>query len=247
MDGVPFCGAPPLPGGATWNLDPILLTVLLLGAGVTTVLGRRDGRGLLLPIAGWLVLAAALVSPLCSLSVALFSVRVGQHMLVLLGAAPLLAVGVARMRCVTVAGSVMPGTLFAVALWFWHLPGPYGATFAPDGIAWWMMHASLTATATWLWAALIAQLGTQPHAAAVTGIATASQMGLLGALLTFAPRALYAPHMAGVTAPWGLTPLEDQQLGGLVMWVPGGLLFAAVMVVALVGVLGPRRGAAPLG
>jgi putative membrane protein len=124
---------------------------------------------------------------------------------------------------------------------------PYEASFAQDGIAWWMMHLSLTAGAVWLWAAVFAQFGARPHAAALTGIATAIQMGLLGAVLTFVPRPLYAPHTAGVTAPWGLTPLEDQQLGGLVMWVPGGLLFAVVMVVALAGVFAPRGRTAPLG
>lgn len=247
MDGIPFCGTPPLPGGTTWNLDPLLLTVLLLGTAVTLVLGRRERGGAMLPLGGWLVLALALVSPLCSLSVALFSVRVAQHMLVLLVAAPLLAAGVARLRGVAGGGTVLPGAVFAAVLWFWHLPMPYGATFAPDGIAWWMMHLSLTAGAVWLWAAVMAQFGARPYAAALTGIGTATQMGLLGAVLTFVPRPLYAPHSAGVTAPWGLTPLEDQQLGGLVMWVPGGLLFAVVMVVALAGVLAPRGRTAPLG
>jgi putative membrane protein len=51
-------------------------------------------------------------------------------------------------------------------------------------------------------------------------------MGLLGALLTFAPGSLYTAH---ATAPllWGFSPLADQQLGGLLMWVPAGLPFAA--------------------
>jgi putative membrane protein len=58
-------------------------------------------------------------------------------------------------------------------------------------------------------------------------------MSLLGALLTFAPHPLFAPH-ALTTEPWGLTPLADQQLGGAIMWGPGGLLFlaAALWVVA---------------
>ena len=67
-------------------------------------------------------------------------------------------------------------------------------------------------------------------------------MGLLGALLTLAPRPLFlAVHSAGVTSPWGLTPLADQQLGGLLMWVPGGLVFAAVCVAGL----GPALRRAP--
>jgi cytochrome c oxidase assembly factor CtaG len=66
--------------------------------------------------------------------------------------------------------------------------------------------------------------------------ATAVHSGILGALLTFAPTVLY-PAYAERTAAWGLMPLEDQQLGGLIMWVPAGtiytiaglLLFAAWM------------------
>jgi cytochrome c oxidase assembly factor CtaG len=50
------------------------------------------------------------------------------------------------------------------------------------------------------------------------------QMGLLGALITLAPRPLYAPHLL-TTDAWGLAPLEDQQLGGLVMWIPGGVAY----------------------
>ena len=50
-------------------------------------------------------------------------------------------------------------------------------------------------------------------------------MGLLGALLTLAPQALYAAH-ASAPLLWGFTPLSDQQLGGLIMWMPAGIPFA---------------------
>jgi putative membrane protein len=61
---------------------------------------------------------------------------------------------------------------------------------------------------------------------------TAVQMGLLGALITLAPRAVYAPHFF-TTAAWGLTPLQDQQLGGAIMWVPGCVVFFVVSMVVL--------------
>ena len=48
--------------------------------------------------------------------------------------------------------------------------------------------------------------------------------GVLGAFITFTGRLLY-PAYAGTTEAWGLTPLEDQQLGGLIMWVPAGLVY----------------------
>jgi putative membrane protein len=226
---TPYCGAPPLPGAVAWNLDPVLMALLLLGLLAAWRMLRRRGRpGWLL--AGWLVLAALLVSPLCNLSVALFSARVAQHVAMLAVAAPLLALalpaappGVARLAAA--AG------LFAALLWLWHMPAPYAWSLRSD-LAYWAMQGSLTASAAWLWHGLLRGAATRPDAALLGGVATAAQMGALGAFLTFAPRPLFAPH-ALTTLPWGLTPLEDQQLGGLLMWVPGGLAFAVVALPAL--------------
>ncbi|WP_372616830.1 cytochrome c oxidase assembly protein [Falsiroseomonas sp.] len=237
MNGIPFCGAPPLPSGAAWNFDPLLLAALAAaGLGLAREIRGAPAARRAAVASGWLLLGVALVSPLCNLAVALFSVRIAQHLLITLVAAPLLALAFAgrqwpRGHCLPAAA------LFGALLWFWHLPLPYVATFAADGIAWWWLHATLVLSATWLWAAILAALPARPEAAALGGLVTGVQMGVLGALLTFAPRPLYAPHAPDVTLPWGLTPLEDQQLGGLVMWVPGGLLFAAVMVAVLATVL----------
>ncbi len=222
--GTPYCGAPPIPGGAVWNFDPLLLLALGL-LGLACLRAATPARRAV-ALAGWAVLALALVSPLCNLAVALFSLRIAQHLLIVLVAAPLLAAGLPAPR----AGVTLPALFFALTIWFWHLPAPYAASFAPDGIAWWVLHVSLLVSAVWLWSALRACLSTRPEAAAVAGLFTGIQMGVLGALLTFAPRPLYAPHALQVTMPWGLTPLEDQQLGGLLMWVPGGLVLAAVLV-----------------
>ncbi len=231
---VAYCGTPPVPGEAGWNLDPWLGAVLV--AGLALVLGRASHRRALL--AGWGILALALVSPLCSLSVALFSARVGQHLLILLVAAPLLALGLPAPRRQTIGGIGAAAAAFAVALWVWHLPGPYAATFRSD-VTYWVMHASLLAAAVWLWRGLLLAAADRPEVVFLAGIATAAQMSALGAFLTFAPRAIFPPH-AYTTLPWGLTPLEDQQLGGLLMWVPGGLAFAAVAVGGLAVAM--RRG-----
>ncbi|MDO9503067.1 cytochrome c oxidase assembly protein [Falsiroseomonas sp.] len=244
MNPIPFCGPPPLPGGAVWNTHPVLIAVLLLGAAGTLALVRRDGKDAVWPMAGWAMLAMALVSPLCSLSVALFSVRVTQHLVVVLGAAPLLAMAAMRLRSVARGGMAAPAAAFFLLLWLWHAPGPYAATFAADGIAYWMMHVSLAFSATWFWAALLRLAPTRPMAAVVGALTTAIQMGVLGALLTFAPRPLYAVHAPDVTLPWGYTPLEDQQLGGLLMWVPGGLLFVLVLALGLALALRPGTRAA---
>lgn len=224
---TPYCGLPPAPGGVAWNLDPLLIAALLalLLAAWPFAAGRR--RWLL---AGWGVAAALLVSPLCNLSVALFSARVAQHLGLLAVAAPLLALALARPA--PGAGQLaLAGFAFALALWGWHLPGPYDLTFRSD-LAYWAMQASLTGAAAWLWHGLLRGAEARPEAVLLAGMATAAQMGGLGALLTFAPRPLFLPH--GLTTfAWGLTPLEDQQLGGLLMWVPGGLAFALVALPAL--------------
>ena len=90
MQYIPYCGTPPLPGSASWNLDPVLI-LLLLAAGAWGMM-RLRGAGPARQAAfasGWLVLVLALISPICNLSVALFSARVGQHMLLTLVAVQL--------------------------------------------------------------------------------------------------------------------------------------------------------------
>ncbi len=226
---IPYCGAPPTPDSLIhrWNLDPFLIIALLLALTAYWIVARdRQGWSRSAFLGGWALGAAALISPLCPLSVALFSARIGQHMLLAGVVAPLIAFGWpsaqrldARHRPLSAAAA------FALALWFWHAPGPYAATFASDAV-YWAMHLSLFGSAVWLWLALVrgsdADLGTRAAAVAITS----GQMGLLGALLTFAPRPLYAPHLL-TTWAFGLTPLQDQQLGGVAMWIPSGVLFAA--------------------
>ncbi|MBX9753077.1 MAG: cytochrome c oxidase assembly protein [Roseococcus sp.] len=232
---IAYCGAPPVPGTAAWNADPWLAASL---AGLLAWAWRRSADRTAL-LAGGAALAVALFSPLCSLSVALFSARVGQHMVILLAAAPLLALGLpGRWRITSTGGIAGAAAGFAVMLWLWHLPGPYAATFRTD-VAYWAMHLSLLASAIWLWRGLLLAAAARPEAVLPAGLATAMQMSALGAFLTFAPRPLFAPHEF-TTLAWGLTQLEDQQLGGLLMWVPGGLTFAGVALGALV--LAMRRG-----
>src|SRR5690606_26901563 len=270
---LPYCGAPPVPGSLwqQWNLDPVLITVLI-GSAALYGYGRRIAEqpgheGVMArtqPIyfyAGWLIATLAFISPLCALSVALFSARVGQHMILVLIAAPLIMLGrpgaalaaiADRARCTagsgTVAllrvltGSAAAWIAFAVAVWFWHAPGPYAATFAANWI-YWAMHITLFGSSLLLWRTLIGGDAPQHAAASVSGFTTSLHMGLLGALITLAPRAVYEPH-ASTTLSWGLGMLEDQQLGGVIMWVPGGGLFLAaglLSAAALLRSLGDRH------
>lgn len=109
--------------------------------------------------------------------------------------------------------AVAASGIFAAALWFWHLPWAYDWTFR-NGIAYWSMHISLLSAAILLWYAMLNR--SNPAGSFLVSSLTAGQMGLLGALYTFANRPLFSAHRI-TTEAWGLSSLEDQQLGGLIM------------------------------
>ncbi|TCD06670.1 cytochrome c oxidase assembly protein [Erythrobacteraceae bacterium CFH 75059] len=228
-DPITYCGIAPTPLllATRWNFDPPLLVglALLLGG---IALGKGDRRAL---VAGWVVLAIIFVSPLCALTVALFSARVVHHLLLVAVAMPLLAWGWRG-----VPGGRVPVGIAAVAhvavFWFWHAPPPYAAALA-DPAVYWAMQASLAATALLFWRAVF-DAQAQPLATTLALVGTVAQMGLLGAILAFAPEPLYAPHLA-TTAPWGLGPVTDQQLGGLIMWVAGAIPYGAALALLLRG------------
>lgn len=243
---TPYCGAPPDPQSiwTAWKLDPIVILALLAlliayawGAGRAGLESRRRGAFYV----GWSVTALALVSPLCPLSVSLFSARVAQHMILELAAAPLVAFGrpwraygALLTRRTPTAGPVHPllaAGLFATALWYWHAPGPYDLTFERTGV-YWLMHLTAFGAALLLWRALEDGLSRATAATIAAGVVSSAQMTFLGALITLSPRPLYSPH-ALTTAAWGLSQLDDQQIGGLIMWAPGCLAFAAVALLGL--------------
>ncbi|MCZ0963579.1 cytochrome c oxidase assembly protein [Paracoccus benzoatiresistens] len=222
-----YCGPAPDPGAiwARWNLDPLLLAGLVA---LALVLGRsRPG------VAAVAVLAVAFVSPLCALSAALFSARVVHHLLLVAVAAPLIALAWPARTTRTAT------PLFVIAtgvLWAWHLPQAYDAAMANMGL-YWVMQATLLGSATAFWRAVLAP-GRPAGQAGLATLGAYMQMGLLGALLTFAPDPLYGIHQEAPLA-WGFTPLADQQLGGIIMWVPAGIPYAALG--ALVALRGWRQ------
>jgi cytochrome c oxidase assembly factor CtaG len=208
---------------------------------------------------GWLALFAALVSPVHAMGEALFSAHMVQHELLMAVAAPLLVLGrpvipflwalpvgwrrgVGRWakaapvrvswRWMT-AGSVA-FVLHAAALWLWHLPFAYGAAVA-SGAVHALQHASFLGTGLLFWWAVVHRReGRMGHGASILYLfVTAMHSGALGALLTLTNRPWY-PSYAASTAAWGLTPLEDQQLAGLIMWIPAGAVYlvAALALVA---------------
>ncbi|WP_316013316.1 cytochrome c oxidase assembly protein [Roseobacter sp. HKCCA0434] len=209
-----YCGPAPLPDAlaGAWNLDPALLAGLALLA--FALRGSRAG------LVGVAVLVLAFVSPLCALSSALFSARVVHHVLLVAVAAPLLAQAWPGRAA---RGPTVPLLVATATLWAWHLPAAYDAALSNVAV-YWGMQLSLLVTSVWFWRAAL-HFDTPPVHATLAILGAWMQMGLLGALLTFAPDALYAAHQSAPLA-WGLSPLADQQLGGLLMWVPAGLPYA---------------------
>src|SRR5436309_8536824 len=200
--------------------------------------------------AGWLALFIALISPLDALGGVLFSAHMVQHEVLILLAAPLLVLGRplavwlwafsparrerlagwAQARPVAASWHAVSGpfaafAIHAAALWVWHAPALYQATLESDAVHA-VQHLSFFGSATLFWWALIhGRYGRMGYGVAVFYVfATAMHSGVLGALITFAPR-LWYPIYADRTAAWGLLPLEDQQLAGLLMWVPAGVIF----------------------
>lgn len=214
---TPFCGTPPLPAELwlRWTLDPLLLAGLAVALAVGMWAAAHRGRML----AGWALVALLFVSPLCAASMALFSARVAQHILLTLVAAPLIALALPRVRmpALPLAG------LFALLFWGWHAPGPYAATLQSD-IVYWAMHLSLTGSAIALFTAIAATPERALPAAGLTG----AQLTFYAVLITLSPDPWHAWHVTHAV-PFGLSGLADQQLAGGLMWVAGGAAFMAAI------------------
>jgi cytochrome c oxidase assembly factor CtaG len=112
----------------------------------------------------------------------------------------------------------------AAALWIWHIPGLFQATLDNDWIHS-AQHVSFLGSALLFWWSLFYAHGKARYGASVLYLfTTAVHTSILGALLTFASTVWYSPYLA-TTSNWGLSPLEDQQAGGLIMWIPAGLVY----------------------
>jgi putative membrane protein len=228
---VPYCGSPPVPGELLerFNLDPVLLLALPLLA-LIHIWASGAAREARFAAAGWSIAFVAFISPLCALSVSLFSARIAQHMILLLGAAPLIALALPRAPTHRAAHWPLwaSAVAFMVALWYWHMPDPYDATFSST-LVYWCMHITLFGSGIWLWRELLQHRTDRALEVLAVGALTSMQMGFLGAILALAARPLFSWHFF-TTSPWGLSPLQDQQLGGTLMWVPGIALFLWVTI-----------------
>jgi putative membrane protein len=241
----------------------LALTLALYATGVAR-LWRSAGRGRGVTrarvsafVGGWCVLAASLLGPLDAWTARTFTAHMIQHELLMLIAAPLLVVGAplavwawglpprfgeralsaargaARSRVWDVlTRSLAAWLLHAVALWTWHVPALFTAA-VERSLVHDLQHASFLGTAILFWWSVIGGRGAKrPEGTSILLLFTTMlHTGALGALLAFSRTPWYAPY-AGYGS---LTALEDQQLGGLVMWLPGGIVYI-VAALALMAV-----------
>ena len=238
---IPYCGSAPVPAEwlSRWNFDLVLLAALLLALlSIQLVPSHRTGPRARL--VGAVALAAFLfVSPFCALGSALFTVRTLHHVLLLTAFAALIA----ELPALTRAAGRLPlsswtGIQLAI-FWGWHAPPLYSAALSSD-LVFWAMQISMGLSAAIWWAAVIkAVRQSEAGAAVIALLATMVLTGLLGALLTFAASAFYAPHWL-TTQAWGLSPLEDQQLAGIIMWAPASAIYLLAACTILYRSLGFR-------
>ncbi|MCA1439503.1 cytochrome c oxidase assembly protein [Ensifer sp. IC4062] len=250
-----------------WNVDPwVVMPVGIAGllyafGSLRLWLHSRNSRGVtersvLIWWAGWLMLAAALVSPLHFLGEHLFALHMIEHELVMAVSAPLLVlsrpVGVLlwglprkirrlirrgmKEKFVQVAWdwlirATVATVLHGAAIWAWHAPLLFDATLT-DMIVHRLQHLSFFLTALLFWWSMVWR--SDRGVAAWHLFLTMLHTSTLGALIALAPRVIY-PVQTQTAPDWGLTQLEDQQLAGMLMWVPGGIIYggAALALLAL--------------
>jgi putative membrane protein len=207
---------------------------------------------------GLISLVVALDSPIHELGEQLFWVHMTQHEILMLVSAPLLVMGkpllpflwalsparrervaklahsnVFKKSWTLVSAPPSAWLLSALALWTWHVPWLFDQTLHSDLIHA-AQHTSFLATAFLFWWPLVNRTPALGYGAGVAYVfTTILHTSVLGALLTFSQHPWYSAYVT--TAPaWGMSALEDQQVGGLIMWIPAGTLLLIVALVLLV-------------
>lgn len=202
--------------------------------------------------AGWITLATALVTPVHALGERLFTAHMIEHEMMMVVAAPLLAastpiaeilwalpqswrLALARMAHVRPVSGIwmilsLPAVatvLHGLAIWLWHIPFLFEAALQ-RGPLHYAQHASFLGTGLLFWWTILPRnAGTRAQGTAVLHLfLTSLHTALLGVILFVSPRPWYPSDIAEAQQ-WGLSVLEDQQLAGLVMWMPAGLVYGA--------------------
>jgi putative membrane protein len=239
-----------------WDWDPsVVIGCLFLVVSYLVLVRQRRWPHLLAWMGGVAVLLLALVSPLDPLSDDyLFSAHMLQHLLLILIVPPLLLMGIPRAGmekalAVEWVGRTEHGLHRPVLLWLlatmtlvaWHFPLLYNAALASEGVHI-VMHLMFLVTWTMYWWLVLApapEKRLSPGVALIYLFAAGLVNVLLGIFFTFYPPGAYPEYMHPedvhgwlpvLREQWGLTPALDQQWGGLLMWVPAGLIFLIAML-----------------
>ncbi len=242
-----------------WNFAPSIFVMLLSQAvlyGYLITLARKDGRWgkdvrpwhVVSFALGLIVIFIALVSPLDALSnVALFSAHMVQHLLLMLVAPALLLLGtpgywIRTLYDLPVLKKVLPLVtqpivtllVFNAVMWLWHVPALYESALRDPNLHI-VEHMMFLAAGVLMWLPIIQTVPPQhplnypARLAYLFAIMISSS--ILGAIFTFAPTISY-PFYGSAPLAFGLAPQTDQQLAGLIMWVPGGgIFFVAILIV----------------
>jgi putative membrane protein len=251
-------GVVPMPRNlwGDWSFEPGIVIPLTFTA-VLYMRGARTTRGVNSREAvcfwlGWTFLTLALVSPLHTAGETLFSAHMAQHEILMLAAAPLLVLsrplapllwgmpiqarrGLGRFAKRKGFQSLWHGItspftawwIHLAALWAWHIPVLFMWTLRSEW-AHAAQHLSFFGSALLFWWALFYAQGQSSYGMSVLYVfTTAVHTSILGALLTVSPGVWY-PAYENTSQAWGFTPLQDQQLGGLIMWIPASVVYLGI-------------------
>jgi putative membrane protein len=243
-------------------LVPLLVSGVVYARGVI-VLRARGARGgvrswnIAAFAAGWLTIALALLSPLHEASEQIFTAHMIQHELLMVVAAPLIVLGrpvpvmlwafsrnvrrrlgsashvrALRAGWTALTRPVDAWVLYGVVIWVWHIPAFYDLTLRNDAVHALQHLCFLGSALLFWWSVLHGGRRAAAGTAVILLFTTAVHTSVLGALMTFSRTPWYPPYAAGAAA-WGLTPIGDQQLAGLIMWIP----LSVVYLVAALAIL----------
>ncbi|AEH90865.1 cytochrome c oxidase assembly protein [Mesorhizobium opportunistum] len=207
-------------------------------------------------VAGWAALGLALVSPLHGLGERLFSAHMIEHEVLMIVAAPALVLSrpfgamlwafppstrrhlaggahwaFLRMTWRSLSEPASATVLHGLAIWLWHMPVLFNVALASEPVHWLQHFSFLTSALLFWWALLNGRARRKGHGASVFYLFfTSMHCGLLGAILALSKNQIFAGNDSAAPQ-WGLTALEDQQLGGLIMWVGASAFYLAAALI----------------
>ncbi len=240
----------------SWNWDPWSIGLWALAQVIYIKLGGlKNRRKFLIFSSGNLILLLALISPIATLGETyLFSVHMVQHLLLEIVAVPLMLLGLPpriaawpmrwhwwRSIAKTLSQPMLAWVIGVTTLWVWHYPLLYNGALESKTVHF-FQHLSFIISATIFFNALldpIEKFRLDGPRAMIYLFSAAALNSLLAIALTFAPEGLY-PYYLNPRDPleilhmirndWGMSPALDQQTGGAIMWVMGGLVFFIILL-----------------